>query len=188
MTIHATFWHERQRVAWRTAGIGGGLATCRDSNRQRSYDCENKHLRPLSGKFDNRQAAKGFARLCANIAIRRMVETGLIKSDTMRDAVRSSFTAAFTKEAIGHCNANATGAYFASWGWTDAIIAHEVAHWADQWAHKLGCPPTVRASYEPHGAKWRGWFTYILCKASDRFTVEGVKRAWATDRLAVQMP
>lgn len=118
-----------------------------------------------------------------------MVETGLIKDDATRAKVRGSFVAAFTKETIGHCNANATGAYFAKWGWTDAIIAHEVAHWADQWAHKLSVAGWhMSASYEPHGPKWRGWFTYLLCKASDRFTVEGVKRAWATDRLPITMP
>jgi len=159
MTIHADFWRERKRD--RQASFAR-LGKSRDSNRQRCYNWENKCLRPFQ-KAMTRQEAKGYARLCVKAAIRTMRETGLIKSDAVADMVRASFTAAFTTETIGHCNANAQGAYFAKWGWTDVIIAHEVAHWADQWAHKLrgGVFPAV-VTYEPHGPRWRGWFLHLL--------------------------
>jgi hypothetical protein len=185
MTIHAEFWKDR-RATVRHASIQW---TVRDSNRQRSYNCEYKHLRPIAGKFDDRQAAKGFARLCAKIAIRRMIETAVIADydKVTQDAVRASFKAALTKENLAVCDGCSAGVYFAAWGWTDCVIAHEVAHWADQWAHKLGGRETL-SNYEPHGPKWRGWFTYILTAASDRFTVEGVKAAWSKDRLAIVMP
>lgn len=162
MTIHADFWRDRNRVR---VNLGGRLSTRRDSLRQRCYNWENKHLRPVSKTFD-RQAAKGYARLCVKIAIRHMRELGLITSDEVADMVRGSFQMAFTKERIGHCNANNTGAYFAAWGWTDVIIAHEIAHWADQWAHKLTTAnPFALVPYEPHGPKWRGWFAYLLANA-----------------------
>lgn len=185
MTIHTTFWKDRHGAV-RNASIKW---TVRDSSRQRSYNCEYKHLRPLAGRFNDRQAAKGFARLCAKIAIKRMIETGVIADYDMvtQEAVRASFKAALTKEDRANCDGCSAGVYFAKWGWTDCVIAHEVAHWADQWAHKLGGRKTLD-NYEPHGAKWRGWFTYILCKASDRYTLDGVKRAWASDRLPISMP
>lgn len=189
MTIHSKFWSERKLERVAIHSRFGSVWPQRDSNRQRSYNCEFKHLRPISGVFKDRGAAKGYARLCAKIAIRRMVETGLIKDDATRDRVRASFTAAFTKETIGRCDANNSGAYFAKWGWTDCIIAHEVAHWADHWAHLLSKPqPFIKAYWEGHGPRWRGWFTYILAAASDRYTLDGIKQAWATERLQITMP
>ncbi|PBB68130.1 hypothetical protein CK228_13555 [Mesorhizobium sp. WSM4312] len=184
-TIHTTFWQER-RQAVRNASIKW---TVRDSNRQRSYNSEAKHLHPKAGRFADRQAAKGFARLCAKIAIRHMVATGVIADydKVTQEAVRASFKAALTKEDRAVCDGCSGGVYFARWGWADTTIAHEVAHWADQWAHKLGGRATL-SSYEPHGAKWRGWYTFILAAASDRFTVEGIKRGWAADRLPILMP
>lgn len=165
MTIHSDFWNDRHRVR---TGFGGNLNHKRDSKRQRCYDWENKHLRPQQSAFETRQAAKGYARLCAKVAIRHMQEIGLIQTEAVAEGVRKSFMAAFTKERLRHCNANATGAYFAAWGWTDVIIAHEVAHWADQWAHKLSVHPFKRADYIPHGPNWLGWFGYILANAGMR--------------------
>lgn len=165
MTIHSTFWEERNREFRRFAGFGANLRSARDSNRQRCYNWEFKHLRPTQGVFADRAAAKGYARLCVKIAIRHMKSLGLIKSDIVEEAIRASFKAAFTTESLAKCNANASGAYFAKWGWTDVIIAHEVAHWADQWAHKLRGNPGFGVEYEPHGPRWRGWFVHILAHA-----------------------
>lgn len=163
MTIHSEFWKTRQKPG--VVSLGSPLQSTRDSNRQRCYNWEFKELRPIQKKFDY-DAARGYARLCCKIAIRRMRETGLIASDLVADEVRDSFKAAFTKENIRRCDGSAAGVYFAEWGWTDVIIAHEVAHWADQWAHRLsGNTPFGRVSYEPHGPKWRGWFIHILSHA-----------------------
>lgn len=113
MTIHADFWRERRAV--KTGGAW--LKSKRDSNRQRCYDWENKHLRPVSRKFDDRQAAKGFARLLVKVAIRHMRAVFPAMTDHDAETVRASFKVAFTKETIGHCNANATGASFAPVAW-----------------------------------------------------------------------
>ncbi|KAA3452741.1 hypothetical protein C7I87_00750 [Mesorhizobium sp. SARCC-RB16n] len=184
-TIHTAFWNDR-RAAVRHASIQW---TVRDGNRQRCYNSEAARLHPRAGKFDDRQAAKGFARLCAKIAIRHMIATGVIADydKVTQEVVRASFKVAMTKESRAVCDGCSAGVYFAKWGWTDTIITHEVAHWADQWAHKLGGKATLSA-YEPHGPKWRGWYTYLLAAASDRFTVEGITAGWKADRLPVLMP
>lgn len=163
MTIHSEFWKERRSV--RTNRVG--LRSQRDSNRQRCYDWENKFLRPLQSEL-SRQVAKGYARLCVKIAIRQFRVMYPQMTDLDAETIRASFKAAFTKETIGHCNANAAGAYFAKWGWTDVIIAHEVAHWADQWAHKLAGNPGFSVPFEGHGPKWRGWFCFLLSNAGMR--------------------
>lgn len=151
----------------RRLSLGGSLYSVRDSNRQRCYKWEFKELRPIQ-KTLSYDEARGYARLCVKIAIRQMRAGGLIQSDDAAAVVRASFKAAFTKESLQKCNANASGAYFARWGWTDVIVAHEVAHWADQWAHKLSAKPFQRVSYEGHGPKWRGWFVFILSHAGLR--------------------
>lgn len=166
MTIHSKFWKDRD-VVGRRVTLGGSLRLVRDTNRQRCYNWEFKELRPIQKKLSYDEA-RGYARLCVKIAIRQMRAIGLIKSDAVADEVRASFKAAFTKENQRKCNANAVGAYFAAWGWTDVIVAHEVAHWADQWAHKLSAKPFQRVSYEGHGPKWRGWFVFILSNAGLR--------------------
>jgi hypothetical protein len=163
MTIHSEFWNERKAVRTRQVA----LRSLRDSNRQRCYDWENKFLRPHMTVFD-RNTAKGYARLCVKIAIRQMRVMFPQMTEADADTVRASFKAAFTKETIGHCNANAAGAYFAKWGWTDVIIAHEVAHWADQWAHKLRGNPGFSVPFEGHGPRWRGWFVFLLSRAGMR--------------------
>jgi hypothetical protein len=191
MTIHSEFWLSRRTALAPLSHLGGYLGTLRDSNRQRCYNWENKHLRPGSKSMDQ-QEAKGYARLCVKAAIRHMRGSGLIKSDEDAEKVRSSFRAAFTKETLSHCNANAAGAYFAKWGWTDVIIAHEVAHWADQWAHRLSANPGVRVPYEPHGPKWRGWFVFILASAGMRNRPEvgttELAASLSVERLAVHIP
>jgi hypothetical protein len=163
MSIHAKFWQSRQGT--RTNRVG--LRTLRDSNRQRCYDWENKHLRPHMTTF-KRDAAKGYARLCVKIAIRQMRVMFPQMTEADAEAVRASFKAAFTKERIGRCDASEIGAYFAGWGWTDAIIAHEVAHWADRWAHRLSGNPGFQVDFEGHGPKWRGWFAFLLSQAGMR--------------------
>lgn len=161
MTIHSDFWKERHRVYTNRVY----LRSVRDSNRQRCYNWEFEHLRPLQSKFEDRQAAKGFARLCMKVALRQLLA---LYPEANEALIRASFKAALTKENQRKCNANAAGAYFAAWGWTDVIIAHEVAHWADQWAHKLRGNPGFSVDYEGHGPRWRGWFAFILGKVGMR--------------------
>lgn len=173
MTIHAEFWRSRQGVAnplvrLALGGVHPGWARARDSNRQRCYDWENETLRPHQSAYESRQAAKGFARLCSKIAIKKLEERGLVNEE-QRSILVNSFKAAFTNERLGKCNANLVGAYFANWGWTDVIIAHEVAHWADQWARVLD-PKRRTTAHEGHGPHWRGWFIHILSDAKPKLS------------------
>ncbi len=188
MTIHSEFWAARRRTY--TGRVI--LRSARDSHRQRCYDWENASLRPIQTAFADRQAAKGYARLCMKVALRLLLS---LHPDKANEALmRASFKAAFTKERLSKCNANASGAYFAAWGWTDAIIAHEVAHWADQWDHKLSGGSGFSVAYEGHGPKWRGWFVYILSNAGMRSTGQGeavsklMLETLSAARLAVTLP
>ncbi|AMD58902.1 hypothetical protein AWN88_11275 [Agrobacterium tumefaciens] len=184
MTIHAKFWKERYQPG--IVSLGSMLRSVRDSNRQRCYKWEWKDLRPIQKKLGYDEA-RGYARLCAKIAIRRMRETGLMKSDEVADEVRASFKAAFTKERLKRCDGSAHGVYFAEWGWTDVIIAHEVAHWADQWAHRLsGNLAFGRVDYEAHGPLWRGWFVHILAHAGLRSMVGLLDPINATRRMMTE--
>lgn len=195
MGIHASFWKERNSQYRVLAGVGAHITHARDANRKRCYAWENKHLRPLQTRLE-KQAAKGYARLCVKIAIRKMREMGIITTDHAAENVRASFKSAFTQENIRRCDASEVGSYFAKWGWTDVIIAHEIAHWADRWAHKLAAPLDQRyVAHEGHGPRWRGWFVYILAHAglkTSRNTPEGLITAFsstlAQERLAVRLP
>jgi len=147
MTIHNDFWRSRPWFL-RSKRV-------RDANRRRCYQWEHETLRPYQRKYDTRQAAKGFARLCSKVAVKRLVDR---HEGANPELIRETFKAAFTMENLRRCDAAEGGCYFASWGWSDVIIAHEVAHWADRWDHHL----SRQATFEGHGPKWRGWFAFIL--------------------------
>lgn len=158
-----------------------------DSEGHKSNDCERRCFLTQSYIFTSRQAAKDFARLCTNIAIRHMVEIGLIRDEATRATIRGTFQPAIhTGHEPASCQTNTAGTEFAGWGSTQAIIAHEVAHWADQWAHRLR---GVDGHREAHGTRWRGWYTYILSQAApDTYSEAEMARCWSLDGLTIELP
>lgn len=108
-----------------------------------------------------RGVAKGVARLCAKVALRRLTaKYGL--SPESQEKIRSSFKARFCDSqplpgalAAG-CRA---GVIFARGGWSPGIIAHEVAHWADDWEMVITNEFRKRTA---HGPKWLGWYVFLL--------------------------
>lgn len=157
---------------------GGRYGHARDSKRQRCYDWENSHLRGKSATgaqanwrvstdgdgepFKDRNAAKGFARLCVKVGLKRL-ETHLAerlgegRAKAITKAARETFRAHFTKDKRNACCGGINGVYFAEWGWTKTIIAHEVAHFIDH--QESAALKHVRAG---HGEHWLGWFVFLL--------------------------
>jgi hypothetical protein len=138
----------------------------RDTVRQKSYNWEFRNLRgkAFDGTFTDKDAAKGFARLCMKVGLRRLEarlilgnasEAGTAKAFIARK--RAEYRAHFTKENRRTCHAGTNGAYFACWGWTKVIIAHEIAHFVDI------CEAEYLHNKRPgHGADWLGWFSFLL--------------------------
>jgi hypothetical protein len=146
----------------------------RDSVRQRSLDWENCNLRGMGpdGSFAYRDGAKGFARLCVKIALRRLKARHNMTEEAVTE-VRSSFMARFVVTDERKSWGGLSGIYMASWAWTKVIIAHEVAHWID--GHDMNLSDAYRAG---HGAEWMGWFHVLLTEAV------GFTDAYLTETLA----
>jgi hypothetical protein len=126
-----------------------------DGRRQKVYRWED-HCPLNPGKPVERNVAKGLARLCAKVALRRLA--GALKLPPAKvEAIRSDFKARFTKEANRYSFGGLGGVYFAKGGWTPWIIAHEVAHWIDTW--ELEILKTPRTAHGPH---WLGWYVFLL--------------------------
>lgn len=185
--IHSEFFLSREDILT-AKKISAYFRRKRDSNRQRCYQWEFDHLRPTAGTYKNRQAAKGYARLCAKVAIKELLRLNIIQNSDTLEYVRKSFKAAITKEEHPLCLGCRCGVYIAKWGWSDVVIAHEVAHWADQWAHGLSAPAGTFTSYEAHGPKWRGWFAFILSNTSKNFELDTITLSLKMRRLEVSLP
>ena len=175
--------HHKAASSAHVRWAGVKLRAVRDMGRQACYDWENKHLRPEAKKLD-RKGAKGLARVAAKKAIALMREQGLIRDDADAEYVRASFKVAFTDEHHGQCWGSAGAVYFANWGWTVPIILHEMAHWADQWAHLLAARNAGQTvtDFWGHGPRWRGWFLWMLAN------VEWAGHSYDLEQLKATMP
>lgn len=152
------------------------LANMRDTNRTKSYkwQWETIDLLPTNGRFAEKDAAKGFARLCMKIGLRRL-ETRLVEGGMSAElaalkikARRDDYRAHFTTEGGSKCLGGRNGVYFAKWGWTKDIIAHEVAHFID-----IAEAEITNKKRAGHGPDWLGWFTFLLvdCVGVDFATI-----------------
>ncbi len=122
----------------------------------------------------NREAAKGFARLCFKVALKRLAAKHNLTAETV-DKIRSRWSLRMAREHHRFSCAGTNGAFLCGWGWVDWVIAHEVAHFID--AKEAEFLHDRRAG---HGMHWLGWYAFLL---ADVCGYENVGASLAAARL-----
>jgi hypothetical protein len=142
---------------------GSHLVRCdnRDAKTQRIYAWERaafqyRCTRDFKG---NREAAKGFARLCLKIALKRLKAIHGV-SDELLAVYRKECSIRFASVTERFCCGGTNGVFFANWGWVGWTIAHEIAHFID--AKEAEYTSDRRAG---HGTDWLGWYRFLLVEA-----------------------
>jgi hypothetical protein len=147
----------------------------RASKRERDLYSVPSYAMP-AGTFTDRQAAKGFARLCMKIGVRKLAEKHNLSAEKA-DAIRADFKVRMTKDNFRFCLGGLGGVYFAAWGWDKATICHEVAHFVDHWEREI-----VREYRTGHSPEWLGWHVFLLVEAG-RFDKAKVIESLSVHRL-----
>lgn len=142
---------------------GSYMVRCdnRDAKTQRVYQWERQTFQAIeTRRFEgNREAAKGFARLCLKIALRKLKALHNVHDDKL-EAFRKDCSIRFASVTERFCCGGTNGVFFADWGWVGWTIAHEIAHFID--AKEAEYTRDRRAG---HGTDWIGWYRFLLVEA-----------------------
>lgn len=131
----------------------------------------------------SRDVAKGMARLMCKVVLKRIAERHG-RDVASLEMYRAEFVARFTREDARYCHAGENGAYFAKWGWSPGVIAHEVAHWADTVEMRV---LNQRGERTAHGPHWLGWFVFLLIDVA-KVDETALRASLATAKLRFAMP
>ena len=147
---------------WKTLR-GSYMIRCDNSaaKTQRVYSWERQTFEHIETRcFEgNREAAKGFARLCLKIALRKLKTLHDMPDETI-ETFRKGCSIRFADVYEKFCCGGTNGVFFCKWGWQGWTIAHEIAHFID--AKEAEYTNDRRAG---HGTDWLGWYRFLLVEA-----------------------